>query len=349
MKKLFCALTLVATSLTMVQGPAVAAGDHGYKAYAGYKYKYGKKAVLPVDKVKSDFAVIVLGSGGPIAAGDGRAGSSLLIFTDGAPSVVVDTGSGSFKSLARSGASLKDVHHFLYTHMHIDHTSDMSAMVKSFFFHRLGAGELLPPAINFYGPDSNVPAYDSMSKYIEGHFDALTGVERYLHGFANAFFGGQSPFVPVGNNLPFDTASSEITTILDDHGGLTVKSIPVFHGGTPSVAYRIEYKGKSIVWSGDTNSSTDNMIKLSEGADVLIYDTAILDNPTPEFLLSFHTTPTRLGEVAAATQPEKLVLSHLSPITGQKQNLLSIKKIIKLQGYHGKIVSADDLQVINVW
>lgn len=347
MKKLLSVLTLLVSGFILSQGTALA-GDGKWHGKA-YGYDYAKKTVLPVDKVKADLAVIVLGSGGPIAFNDGRAGSSLLIFTDGVPSLLVDTGSGSFKSLALSGASLKDVHHFLYTHMHIDHTSDMSAMVKSLFFHRLGAGMLLPPAINFYGPDSDVPAYDPMSVYIKGHYDPMTGVERYLHGFANAFFAGQSPFVPVGHDLPFDTASSDMTTVLEDADGLKVKSIPVFHGGTPSVAYRIEYKGKSIVWSGDTNSSTDNMIKLARSADVLIYDTAILDNPTPEFLLSFHTTPTRLGEVAAAAGPKKLVLSHLSPVTGQKENLLAIKKIIRMQGYYGKIVPADDLMVINVW
>ncbi len=306
-----------------------------------------KKHKLPVDKVKSDFAVMVLGSGGPVATKSGRAGSSLLIFVEGKPVLVIDTGSGSFKSLALSGAKLTNVHHFLYTHLHIDHTSDMSAMVKSFFFHRLGAGMLLPAAINFYGPDSNVPAYDSMSDYVDGHYNAATGVERYLHGFAKAFFGGQSPFVPKGNNLPFNVASSAMTILLNDHDGLTVKSIPVFHGGTPSVAYRVEYKGKSIVWSGDTNSSTDNMIAISNNADVLIYDTAILENPTPDFLLMFHTTPTRLGEVAAAAKPKKLVLSHFSTVT--EQNLKKIKHTIKSQGYMGKIVAAKDLKVINVW
>jgi len=315
---------------------------------AGWK-PHGKKSVLPVDRVKSDFAVMVLGSGGPTAAQDGRAGSSLLVFVDGSPALLIDSGSGSFKSLAMSGASLADVHHFLYTHLHIDHTSDMSAMVKTLFFHRLAANELLPPAINFYGPDSGVPAYDSMSAYVAGHYDPLTGVERYLHGFANAFFGGQSPFVPVALDLPSDPQSADMTPVLDEHDGLTVKSIPVFHGGTPSVAYRVEYKGRSLVWTGDTNSSTDNIIRLAGHTDVLIYDTAILDAPQPAFLLNFHTTPTRLGEVATATQPGKLVLSHLSPITGNPDNLRSIKQIIRMQGYRGPIIPANDLMVLNIW
>ncbi len=147
-------------------------------------YQHHKHHLLPVDQVKSDFAVMVLGSGGPVATSSGRAGSSLLIFVEKKPVLLMDTGSGSYKSLALSGAQLTDVHHFLYSHLHIDHTSDMSAMVKTLFFHRLAAGELLPAAINFYGPDSNVPAYDSMSDYVAGHYDAAHGVERYLHGNA---------------------------------------------------------------------------------------------------------------------------------------------------------------------
>ena len=310
-------------------------------------YQHHKHHLLPVDQVKSDFAVMVLGSGGPVATSSGRAGSSLLIFVEKKPVLLMDTGSGSYKSLALSGAQLTDVHHFLYSHLHIDHTSDMSAMVKTLFFHRLAAGELLPAAINFYGPDSNVPAYDSMSDYVAGHYDATHGVERYLHGFAKAFFAGASDFVPRGNNLPYETGSSEMTLVLNNHNGLTVKSIPVFHGGTPSVAYRIEYKGRSIVWSGDTNSSTDNMIKLAGNANVLIYDTAILENPVPAFLLKFHTTPTRIGEVAAMAQPMKLVLSHLS--TQTENNIIPIKHRIRSQGYTGKIIAARDLQVLNVW
>ncbi len=339
MKYIIAAFTLALSSLIFTQ--AVMAND-----FKGKEKNY-KKTVLPVDLVKADLAVMVLGSSGPVATSNGRAGSSLLIFIEGKPTLVLDTGSGSFKSLALSGATLADAHQFLYTHMHIDHTSDMSAMVKTLFFHRLGAGLLLPPAIHFYGPNSDGVTYDSMSAYVDGHYDPSVGVERYLHGFAGAFFGGASPFVPVGHNLPFDTASSEITTVLSDHTGVVVKSIPVFHGGTPSVAYRVEYNGKSIVWTGDTNSSTDNIIKLAKQADVLIYDTAILDNPVPDFLKLFHTTPTRLGEVAAKTKPKKLVLSHLSATT--EANLYSIKKIIKSQGYWGKIIPAEDLQVINVW
>jgi len=349
MKYFISALALLVSMAGFTQ--SASAAKHFKKEFKKEikEVKKEKKAILPVDLVKADLAVMILGSGDPVARNSGRAASSLLIFTDGVPSVLIDSGSGSFKSLGLSGAKLNDVHHFMYTHLHLDHTADMSAMVKTLFFHNLGAGELLPAALNFYGPDSNVPAYDPMATYVDKHYNPETGVERYLNGFADAFFAGQSPFNPVGNNLPSDTTSSDITTVLNEHGGLTIKSIPVFHGGTPSIALRIEYKGKSIVWTGDTNSSTDNIVKLAYDTDVLIYDTAIMEAPVPEFLLMFHTTPSRLGEVAAITQPKKLVLAHLSGETETKANLLKIKKTVKAAGYYGKVIPAKDLMVINVW
>lgn len=132
MKNFIGMLTLVVSSIALTH-VAVAGGDKGTGYGCDKKYEYGKKPGLPVDEVKSDFAVMILGSGGPVAFSDGRAGSSFLFFIDGVPSLMMDSGSGSFKSLALSGASLKDVHHFMYTHMHIDHTSDISALLKASF------------------------------------------------------------------------------------------------------------------------------------------------------------------------------------------------------------------------
>ncbi len=311
---------------------------------------------LAVDKVQADLAIMILGSGDPAANSSGRAGSSFLVFADKVPVILMDTGSGSFKTLAQSGANISTVEAFIYTHHHLDHTADMSAMVKSFFFHNLAVNGPTPdslPPINFYGPDANGlnPGFSSMIDYVGGHYDRPAGLERYLHGFANAFFNG-GVFATPTVNLPVDfTNTPPISPVLTLDNGLTVESIPVKHGApnapTPSVAYRITYNGKTIVWSGDTDSSTDNMIRISQGADVLIYDTAIMETPTPAFLLQFHTTPTRLGEVASITNPNKLVLAHLSGMT--EGNIPEIKATIKAQGYEGPILEGKDLKVINVW
>jgi ribonuclease BN (tRNA processing enzyme) len=121
----------------------------------------------------------------------------------------------------------------------------------------------------------------------------------------------------------------------------------VDHFEAPSVAYRIDYKGHSIVYTGDTHSTSDNIADLASGADILIYDTSILDN-VPNPMSPFakrHTTPKRLGEVAAAAGVKTLVLSHLTPVSDP--NIDSIIDEVRAQGFTGKIRVAKDLKVYN--
>jgi len=92
------------------------------------------------------------------------------------------------------------------------------------------------------------------------------------------------------------------------------------------------------------------MIVLAQDADVLIYDTAIMDDaPSPEddpVFFALHTTPTRLGQVAVAAGARRLNLSHITPVTEGRLN--EVNEIVRAQGYRGKVRVAHDLMVINV-
>jgi ribonuclease BN (tRNA processing enzyme) len=91
-------------------------------------------------------------------------------------------------------------------------------------------------------------------------------------------------------------------------------------------------------------------VEISQGADMLIYDTAIMDDapdgPRDGVFFQLHTTPSRIGEVAAAAGVNKLVLSHITAVT--ESRLDEVKELIRLQGYTGKISAAADLKVYNV-
>jgi len=78
-------------------------------------------------------ALQVLGSGGPELQ-DTRASSSYLIWRDGVPRVLVDSGGGSALRFGESGATMSSLDVILLTHLHVDHTADLSALVKSAFF-----------------------------------------------------------------------------------------------------------------------------------------------------------------------------------------------------------------------
>ena len=93
---------------------------------------------------------------------------------------------------------------------------------------------------------------------------------------------------------------------------------------TPAYAYRFDTADRSIVISGDTARS-ENLIKLAEGADVLVHEVMsragagqagrLIPHATRlrEHLLASHTTAEDVGRVATAAKVKKLVLSHYVP------------------------------------
>ncbi|WP_455210313.1 MBL fold metallo-hydrolase [Kaarinaea lacus] len=339
---------------------------------------------LPVENVKGDLSVMVLGSGGPAVTADGRASAGYLIFTDGEPRVLMDVGGGTYKNFVSSGANIKDLDIVLLSHLHIDHMGDLSPMIKALYFQNRVfnlANGTFPPgrtaAVRIFGPDTNgvafppvipnadpnVPIYPSTRDFAHSHYDLHEGHDRYLNIFTRAISGGIFNYDAEVNVSPDWTVYNPATLI--DEDGLVITAVAVNHGPdiaeVPALAFRIEYKGKSIVYSGDTSSrSTEfdgtplanggNMVEISKGADLLIYDTAIMDDapdgPNDGVFFQLHTTPSRIGEVATAAGVKKLVLSHITAIT--QSRIGEVKDLIRAQGYNGKISEASDLKVYNV-
>jgi ribonuclease BN (tRNA processing enzyme) len=93
----------------------------------------------------------------------------------------------------------------------------------------------------------------------------------------------------------------------------------------PAFAYRFDAADRSIVISGDTTPS-DNLIKLAQGADVLVHEALFVPSITDEFvahvpnattlkqsIMSHHTSVENAGLVAQKAGVKTLVLSHLIP------------------------------------
>ena len=323
---------------------------------------------LAVEKVEGDFSVMVLGSGGPIATAAGRASAGYLIFIDGKPKVLMDAGGGTYQRLAASGTDIKDLDIVLLSHLHIDHMGDLSPIIKSMYFHnrvynvnnpgtfppgRTAPFRVFGPAENgvtfppILGADADTTQYPASSDFVHSHYDLNEGNERYLNIFSRAISGGIFNYETT--DVPPDWTSYNPVTLIDEDG-LVIKAAGVHHGPVPSIAFRIDYKGKSVVYSGDTSSQGGNMIALSEGADLLIYDTALGTDTPPSDMFnifySLHTTPSRIGEVASAANVKKLILSHITPQTEGK--FKTLKSMIRAQGYTGKIKMAEDLKVYNL-
>lgn len=323
---------------------------------------------LAINKIKGSLSVMVLGSGGPIATAAGRASAGYMIFTDGNPSprLIMDLGGGTFQRIAQSGADVADVDMILLSHLHADHTGDLTPVIKTIYFDSVAKNQIRTKPIKIYGPAATAYKGDpgtvfpngeiqfpSTSDYVDEHYSiGKGGVERYLNAFVPAITQSQGTFSYEAHDLnsawkPAD--HPQVETVFDDGiaNGLKVTSIAVNHGPVPALAFRIDYKGHSVVYSGDTSSISDNMITLAKNADLLIYDTAIThDLPANPVFHLLHTTPERMGQVAVAANVKELVLSHITPVTETRIDL--VKQSIRAQGYAGDIEEAHDLDVYNL-
>ncbi len=112
-------------------------------------------------------ALQVLGSGGP-ESGDKRASSGYLIWIDGKSKILIDFGGGASLRFEEVNAKIEDLDVILLTHLHVDHTADLPALLKSSFFTK-ASGDL-----HVYGPDDN-NFMPSTKKFIERLFEEDSG------------------------------------------------------------------------------------------------------------------------------------------------------------------------------
>ena len=250
----------------------------------------------PVSGPFSRFDLVVLGSGGP--RGFGRAASSYVLLVDGTARILIDVGPGAFVRLGETGIDFKSLDTLLLTHLHIDHTGDLPGFVKS---RDLAFDE--PMTFRIYGP-SGAGLYPSTTVFVDRLFGDR-GAYAYLRSFRNELRFAITD-LPTGVEAPLREVLRE--------GDLHVTSIAVDHDDVPAVAFRVEHAGHAVVVSGDLASKNDNLARLAAGADLLVYDTAVVDPPgSPKKLYDLHTAPHRIGEVAAQAKVKSLLLSHIPP------------------------------------
>ena len=270
----------------------------------------------------------VLGSGGP-EINDGRASSGYLVWQDGHARILVDMGSGSLSRFEQSKASINDLDVVLLSHLHADHSNDLPALIKSSFFTNRDRD--LP----LYGPTGN-DLMPSTTSFVDKLF-GVKGAFRYL----NNFLDGTGSY----RLLPFnvDVMSKDIITIVDNNR-YQISAIPVDHGPIPSIAWRVDINGKSLVFSGDMSNKKDVLRRLAKQVDILVAHHAIAEKANP-IARNLHMPPSEIGRIAAKAAVKRLVLSHRMKRTlGKEKESLSIIS----ESYKGTVVFANDLQCFKI-
>jgi ribonuclease BN (tRNA processing enzyme) len=258
-------------------------------------------STTPLDCRRVDVGVQVLGSGGPIPD-DARASAGYLVWSEGEAKVLIDAGGGTFVRFGESGASLESLELIGLTHLHTDHAAELPALLKGAFFgHR---SEDLP----IVGPAAG-GRFPGLAEFLGALFGP-EGAFRYLSWLVTP---GEGRFTLV------PTEVSGATTVLDsrppftaslDDGSLRVSAVPVVHGPVPAIGFRVDLHGKSIAFTGDQNAESTAFETLAQDVDLLVVHLAIPDASDP-VAHRLHRSPGEIADLARATRPEAILLSHL--------------------------------------
>ncbi|MBX3279891.1 MAG: MBL fold metallo-hydrolase [Acidobacteria bacterium] len=245
--------------------------------------------------------LILLGTGGGPRPRKVSSASAQVIVASDTP-YVVDCGNGVARQLVLAGLPLPKLRHVFITHHHSDHNADYGNLI----WLAWTAG--LRTRVDTWGP----PPLEKMTKlfFEMNAYDINTRIADE----------GRTPLVPLVHvhelsqgGLVMQDENVKVTAALVHHP-------PV----VPSFGYRFDASDRSIVISGDTAPS-DNLIKLAQGADVLVHDALYVPGvdrlvarvpnaaALKQSIMSHHTTAEDAGRVAQAAGVKILVLSHLVP------------------------------------
>ena len=257
--------------------------------------------------------VALCGSGSPFPD-DHRAGPCTVVVA-GKRLFVFDAGSGSPRNIGKMGFVHGRIEAIFLTHFHSDHID--------------GLGELMLQRWVTTSNTTPVPVYGP------------PGVEQVVAGLRQAYGQDQhyrvahhgDPTVPAsgfgGVARPFNLVLQVPTVVLKE-GDLEITAFSVDHAPIhPAVGYRIRYKDRSVVLSGDTTKSA-TVQREAQGVDLLVHEAlserlmAVLETSAaaagrPQLkkifndILNYHTTPEQAAEVARDARVRFLLLNHIVP------------------------------------
>lgn len=261
---------------------------------------------------------IVCGSGTPQPSP--KAAKACIAVIAGGKMYIVDTGAGSSSNLANWRLPTERLAGVFITHFHSDHFGDLGELnMQSWNFGRAAP-------LQVYGPPGVEQVVAGLSKAYaldQNYRSANHGVA--IMALANGNMEAHTVVMPPPDNGALDRT----TRVLDD-GDLRITAVEVNHKPVvPAYAYRFDYKGRSIVISGDA-AFHPPLAKAAEGADVLFHEAQaqhmlkILQQTTAEVgqtrlstivadVQRYHSTTLQAAEIANVAHVKLLAIYHADP------------------------------------
>lgn len=269
--------------------------------------------------------VTLLGTGTPQPIMD-RFGPSILVQA-GSETLLFDAGRGCLQRLRQINVDYDKMDALFLTHLHSDHIVGLPDLWLTGW---LLSGRVIP--LKVYGPKGTAEMTGNLEKAFA--FD----IRIRADDDKAAMEGSKLSAVDILQGIVYEKNGVKVIAFLVDH-------YPV----VPAFGYRIEYKGHSVVLSGDTRYC-ENLITFSKGTDLLVHEVVIapeiISKTDPKYhIYAHHTTPEQAGKVFAQVKPKLAVYSHIVQLYGRDvQELLKRTKAI----YSGPVVSGEDLMSFSI-
>jgi ribonuclease Z len=275
--------------------------------------------------------VYVCGSASPL--GMGQAQACIAIITP-EHFYLIDSGAGSTDNINRLGLPTERLQGLLLTHFHSDHIAEIYEVNLSSWV----GGR--PAPLTVYGPTG----VDEVTNAVNAGY-RLDRIYRTGHH-------GEELLQPALGVLQHKTIVPGV--ILED-GDLKITAYVAEHPPIePAVGYRFDYRGRSVVISGDSNVNGDTL-EIVDGADLLLHDALSLPTVTAlseamgaagrsrqskivSDVMDYHASTDSLIELGEKSNVDMVAFYHLVPVP-----LNSVLEDIFTRGVPDNFLLAEDL------
>ncbi len=273
--------------------------------------------------------ITLLGTGSPIPDPN-RAGPATLVRAGGQV-FLVDCGRGVLQRAAAVGVGAAGLSALLITHLHSDHIGDLGDLLITRWISTFAPD---PAPLPIIGPPGTAETVEATLKAL-GHD---IGYRIAHHADLNA-----PPAVEV-----HECTDGPVW----DRDGVSIRVAPADHRPvTPTVGFRIEADGASVVLAGDTVPCA-GLDELARGADALVHTVirkdivANIPQQRLQDICDYHSSVQEAAATAARAGVGTLVMTHYVPalVPGQEEQW----RALAAAEFGGRVELGDDLHRVEV-
>ena len=260
-----------------------------------------------------ELSVLLCGTGSPLP--DRKRAGPCAMVAAGNRLYVIDAGIASVQNMLLWRIPLEDVKGVLITHFHSDHIPELGELRLQTWV--AGRKTRLP----VYGP----PGIGEVVGGFEQAYALDTQYRTEHHGA-----GFLPPDAAPMTAMPVAIPEGETSAVVLNDRGLKITAIRVHHDpAKPAYGYRFDYKGRSVVISGDTAPDED-LAHAAKGADILVHEglqpemVAALGDALnkagkwrPAKIMGdipgYHSSPVGAARIANEAGVKRLVFTHMLP------------------------------------